>query len=37
VGKPKKLTLEEYQILKIKRRDCDGNLTGGRNKKSSLF
>jgi hypothetical protein len=37
VGKLNRLTLEGYQILKEKRRDCDGILTGRGNKKGSLF
>jgi len=32
-----RLTLEEYQILKVKRRYSDGILAGGINKKGSLF
>jgi len=37
VRKLKGLTLEEYQILKEKRRVYDEILIGRRNKKGSLF
>jgi len=37
VRKLNRLTLEDYQILKVKRRYCDGILAGRTNKKGSLF